>query len=239
MHLPYFENVLFSDFIKARKSGKELLPVVYSFEEKNKYFQYAFEHSDFRIISEELKKWILEQPYFGYSVAIQKHSAIFFNDYTGKLFSVEENDILIRFAKVFDQAYTRFLDLQKAEIQTREAEIQLAMERVRARTMAMQKSDELPEAANLLFQQVKSLGLPAWSAGYCLWEDKRKAITLWMSSEDVIQQSFKIPTTDEWTFIKFREAYEKGELFVAFDIGGKEIIEHYNYLKKLPGIQTH
>ena len=57
-----------------------------------------------------------------------------------------------------------------------------------------------------------------------------------MSSEDVIQQSFKIPTTDEWTFIKFREAYEKGELFVAFDIGGKEIIEHYNYLKKLPGI---
>ncbi len=86
MHLPYFENVLFFDFVEAHKSGKEILPVVYSFEEKNKYFEYTFEHSDFRIIPQELKKWILDQPYFGYSVAIQKHSAIFYNDYTCKLF---------------------------------------------------------------------------------------------------------------------------------------------------------
>jgi hypothetical protein len=57
------------------------------------------------------------------------------------------------------------------------------MERVRARTMAMQKSDELPEAANLLFLQVQSLGMPAWSAGYCIWDDDKQAITLSMSSE--------------------------------------------------------
>jgi hypothetical protein len=33
-------------------------------------------------------------------------------------------------AKVFEQAYTRFLDLQKAEAQARESQIQLALERV-------------------------------------------------------------------------------------------------------------
>ena len=64
-----------------------------------------------------------------------------------------------RFAKVFEQAYIRFLDLQKAEAQARESQIQLALERVRARTMAMQKSDELPETSLLLFQQVKIQGL--------------------------------------------------------------------------------
>ena len=51
----------------------------------------------------------------------------------------EAHDIFKRFAKVFEQTYTRFLDLQKAEAQARESQIQLALERVRARTMAMQK----------------------------------------------------------------------------------------------------
>ena len=45
-----------------------------------------------------------------------------------------------RFAKVFEQTYTRFLDLQKAEAQAREAQIELALERVRARSMAMHQS---------------------------------------------------------------------------------------------------
>ena len=34
----------------------------------------------------------------------------------------------------------------------------MALERVRARTMAMQKSDELSETAYILFQQFKDLG---------------------------------------------------------------------------------
>jgi hypothetical protein len=40
-------------------------------------------------------------------------------------------------------AYQRFIDLKKAEAQAREAEIQLALERIRARTMAMHQSEEL------------------------------------------------------------------------------------------------
>ncbi len=65
--------------------------------------------------------------------------------------SKETLEILQRFAGVFDGTYTRFLDLQKAEAQGRESQIQLALERVRARTMAMQKSDELAERQRLSF----------------------------------------------------------------------------------------
>jgi hypothetical protein len=65
--------------------------------------------------------------------------------------------ILIRFSKVFEQAYVRFLDLKKAEAQAREAKIEMALEKIRSRTMAMQHSDELPEAANLLFLEVQAL----------------------------------------------------------------------------------
>jgi hypothetical protein len=70
---------------------------------------------------------------------------------------LEAHDIFKRFGRVFEQTYTRFLDLQKAEAQARESQIQLALERVRARTMAMQKSDELAETAAILFQQFKDL----------------------------------------------------------------------------------
>ncbi len=59
------------------------------------------------------------------------------------MLSEEKGEVLKRFARVFDQAYTRFLDLQKAEAQSREAQIELGLERVRARAMAMQASEEL------------------------------------------------------------------------------------------------
>ncbi|MBL7871265.1 MAG: nuclear transport factor 2 family protein, partial [Cyclobacteriaceae bacterium] len=117
-----------------------------------------------------------------------------------------------RSSQVFDLAYRRFKDLQKAEAQAKEAQIQLALERVRARTMAMQKSEELPAAAALLFQQVQSLGMPAWSAGYCLWnDDYKKSVTLWMSSEGVIQPPFTAPTTKDALFIQMRKGAEEGK----------------------------
>ncbi len=146
----------------------------------------------------------------------------------------EFHDIFKRFAAVFDQTYTRFVDLQKAEAQATESQIQLAMERVRARTMAMQKSDELPEAANLLFQQVQSLGMPAWSAGYCIWDDDKKAITLWMSSEGVLQPPFKAPLTEDPSFIHFLDTYQHGETFSIKEIGGEELVTHYKYMRGLP-----
>src|SRR4029078_11084576 len=110
--------------------------------------------------------------------------------------SEEHFDILLRFAKVFDLTYTRFNDLKQAEAQARESQIQLALERVRARTMAMQQSDELKDAAALLFQQVQSLGIPVWSCGYNIWEKGEKTCTGWMSTNGAIQPSFRIPLTE-------------------------------------------
>jgi hypothetical protein len=43
------------------------------------------------------------------------------NRYFEEPFSAEEDSILKRFCRVFHQAYTRFLDLKKAEAQAREA----------------------------------------------------------------------------------------------------------------------
>ena len=64
--------------------------------------------------------------------------------------------MLKRFRRVSEQAYTRFLDLQKAEAQAREAQIEAALEKVRSRSMGMQKSVELREVVSSLFNQMRN-----------------------------------------------------------------------------------
>ncbi len=164
-----------------------------------------------------------------------------FNFTYGYLFSIgsvllseQQKDIFLRVTKVFDLTYRRFLDLQQAEAQAREAQIQLALERVRARTMAMQKSEELPEAANVLFQQMQSLGVPAWSAGYCIWDKDKQGITLWMSSEGVMQPCAHAPLTEDPSFIHMKEAYERGDDFHVEEVGGEALVSHYQYMRTLP-----
>ncbi|HEY0750246.1 MAG TPA: hypothetical protein VGD26_03775, partial [Chitinophagaceae bacterium] len=69
----------------------------------------------------------------------------------------EEESIFPRFAKVFDQAYVRFLDLQKAEAQARESQIEAAVERVRAKALAMHKSEDLHGVVVALKHQLNGL----------------------------------------------------------------------------------
>ena len=91
--------------------------------------------------------------------------------------SNEKSIILSRFATVFNQTYTRFLDLQKAEAQAREAEIQLSLERVRARSMAMQSSDELHEVIGTVFQQFDKLGIQPVNVFLSLFDREKRRLT--------------------------------------------------------------
>ena len=141
--LPYFKDELYDEAWESKNRGDSYFAKVFSFEVKNAFFKYAFEHSDYRHLPDDYKQMILQSNSHGIAWAWAKNSAIMIPSIQGALPSEEEKGILIRFAKVFEQAYIRFLDLQKAEAQSREAQIQLALERVRARTMAMQHSDEM------------------------------------------------------------------------------------------------
>ena len=232
--VPYSDHCIPSDIWNAKQGGTDFFSKLYPFKEKNKHFKYLFEHSDYRYVPDEVKKLILESKNYGISIAFEKNSAILIPTRMGKLVSSDQKEILKRFAKVFEQSYTRFLDLQKAEAQARESQVQLALERVRARTMAMQRSDELPGAATILFQQVQSLGMSAFAAGYCIWDEDKQAITLWMSSEGILQPPFKAPTTEDELFIEMRKGHEEGKSFHVVEMGGKKLVAHYQYMRTLP-----
>ncbi|MBK8087902.1 MAG: nuclear transport factor 2 family protein [Chitinophagaceae bacterium] len=167
--------------------------------------------------------------YYFYSIAVGAIGISTFSPITE-----EQLNVLKRFRNVFDFAYRRYADVAQAEAQAKEAQIELALERVRARTMAMQHSNELPDAATILFQQVQSLGMPAWSAGYCTWNDDKSAVTLWMSSEGVLQPAFTAPTTEDELFIQMRKGQEDGKTFHVVEMGGDQLVKHYGYMRTLP-----
>ena len=97
----------------------------------------------------------------------EKNSALFADSFDGSLFLEEENTILKRFAKVFEQAYTRFLDLQKAEAQAREAQYELRIRKSSCKNHGdAEKSDELQRCFNLSNKIIRSSN---GSCGFNIW----------------------------------------------------------------------
>ncbi len=232
--VPYFDNPIFNEAWDSKNRGDAYFSKEFPVEAKNSFFEYAFEHSDYRHFPDDYKQHVLEAEKHTLTAAWSKNSAIIIPSLTGVVPSESDADIMKRFAKVFEQAYIRFMDLQKAEAQAREAQIETALEKVRSRTMAMQHSDELPEAANNLFLQVQALGISAWSAGYCIWEEDQKSAYCNMSSEGEIQKGFSLPSIGEG--YNFYDPYKKGETFHVSELGGKELVKHYDFMKTLPTV---
>jgi len=228
--LPYFDCAHWNSFIEAKKKGNNFFTNQLGFEEKNKFYKDLFEFIP--DLPEETKTTYFKFDGLAISTVLLDNVGLYIENYSGTPFSDEENEILMRFGKVFQQTYTRFQDLQKAEAQTREAQIETALEKVRSRTMAMQHSNELPEAANNLFLQVQALGIPAWSAGYCIWEDKQKTAWCNMSSEGEIQKGFSLPTIGEG--YNFYKPFKNNEAFHVAELGGEKLVKHYDFMKKLP-----
>ena len=81
----------------------------------------------------------------------------FLFSFAASVLSDDEGQICQRFAAVFGQAYRRYMDLQKAEVQAREAQIETALERIRSRSMAMHNSDELSALVAVLFDELVKL----------------------------------------------------------------------------------
>ena len=72
---------------------------------------------------------------------------------------LETLQLLERFAYVFNLTYTRFKDLQVAEAQAREAQIEVSLERMRSMAMSIRKSEELIWVAESLYKELKGLGI--------------------------------------------------------------------------------
>jgi signal transduction histidine kinase len=143
-------------------------------------------------------------------------------------------NVLLRFANVFDQTYTRFNDLKQAEAQAREAQIEAALERVRARTMAMQKSDELDETNMLVLQQLEALDILLSGIGIHIGYADRPESEAWMW--DTL--SGKVPRvtynhTHDRLSERIYEGWKNGESLYVEEVKGERLKEHLSYISSL------
>ncbi len=142
--------------------------------------------------------------------------------------------LLERFAIVFEQAYTRFLDLQKAEAQAREAQIELSLERVRARTMAMQKSDELSDTSSVLFHELKNLGIETIRSGVGIFNGENNTAELWLTTESDNKIETRvigsIQASAHPAFQKWFSTWKQKGLSFSFELTGDAVRNYYETL---------
>ncbi|MFI5237624.1 MAG: hypothetical protein ACHQLA_06795, partial [Ignavibacteriales bacterium] len=161
---------------------------------------------------------------------------------TGNLYAFRETEfpeeaklVMKRFAEVINITYTRFLDLQKAEAQAREAKIEMCLERVRARTMAMHQSSELAETASVLFKQLMELGIKPNRLYIAIVKDESGVAEFWITDEDgsKVSSGFSAKMNDNPTFNKMFEGWHKKNKSLTIDMQGKELQEYFEHLARL------
>ena len=161
------------------KSSWIFLVAIIRKKKKTPSINMCLEHSALRHLPDDIKSLIFESPAYTISMVPVNHSMFMINDFEGKILSENEVDIIKRFARVFDQAYTRFLDLQKAEAQAREAKIEAALERTRTQSMIMQHSKELDDTLRVFHEQVFLLGIHSAFSFLWLPDEKKDRHIFW------------------------------------------------------------
>jgi hypothetical protein len=94
----------------------------------------------------------------------------------------EVESILKKMGGAFDLAYKRFQDLQKAEEQARDAQIESSLERVRSRSLAMHNTSELQDVIHSVHRELMDLGLGIYGGSFIVInEDIKDKIRCWGS----------------------------------------------------------
>ena len=134
------------------------------------------------------------------SNVVLKDTWLSIGTYKKKFLTDEQVSIEKRLAREFGQAYTRFLDLQKAEAQAREAQIETALERVRSRTMAMHKTSELQDVIHTVHTELLKLNVSVDGGSFVVINnDVEPKFRCWGSggtadtSEEVYVPHFNMP----------------------------------------------
>ncbi|MCK5704649.1 MAG: hypothetical protein KAI29_26030, partial [Cyclobacteriaceae bacterium] len=163
--------------------------------------------------------------------------------WTDKELKEQDLQIFRRYTSVLSLTYRRYMDLKEAEAQAREAKIEAAMERVRAKSMAMHKSEQLPETAKVLFEQFELLGEIPDRIGIVIINKDSKEGDIWVTDQigKQLNHSFKVSLKEVTTMAKLYKAWKEGKDSFVIDLSGQDLIDWLKYTKehvKLPVDET-
>jgi len=167
---PVFENI-----IPARKQGKPYSVTKLQGSQVREYYQTMSTY-----LSRTEQQVYHETEYF-YSFFFSQGTI---NVVTSQALTEEECTVTGQFARVFGLIYTRFLDLQKAETQTREALRQNSLDRVRAQIASMRTTGDLEHITPLIWRELVTLGVPFFRCGVFIIDEKQQFVHAYLSTPE-------------------------------------------------------
>ena len=152
--------------------------------------------------------------------------------------SEEEKEILTKFASEFSRVYQRFLDIERAEAQARESEIQLALERIRARTMAMHSSEELGEVTAVLFHQISLLTENPDRFQIAIAREADKAFDIWVTDQEgkKVSKQFSFACHRSPVVLEAFEAWQQKKDILIQDLHGEKLKNWISYVSEEAGL---
>jgi signal transduction histidine kinase len=217
-------------FIKRIQREKKDPEIFFSMSPKQIEEFYEYISPEFAVLAKKFRKSNLKELYM--------FAVPFINGFIGshvlKPIREESKSVVKRITSVFDLAYRRFLDLEKAEKQAREAQIEVALERVRARTMAMHRSSELAEVSTVLYQELTQLGI--WdfvNCGFVEIDEEEKKQYGWTTMPDgSLAEGFNLPLLGDPVMDNRYKAFKKQVPAFHQSVGGKELKDHMKFVYK-------
>jgi signal transduction histidine kinase len=238
--VPYIDRPAYTGLLNAIKQREPFYTEFYSKEDKDEFLQHMFKFPPWNQNSEERKlELIAREGGYTRSVSIGRYTSIGITNHHGKIFSDAENEVLKRFGAVLEQAYTRFMDLQKAEAQAREAQIEAALERVRSRAMAMHSSTELSEVVHELRKQMGLLGQKDLDTCVIhLNETSQDYIDAWAairppnSAGEILEATARVPKKGLLLIEEALEAYNQNRKDYVIINEGEKIRQWFSFIQK-------
>ena len=220
---PVFENI-----IPARRENKPYALTILSGNEVRLYYQTM---STYLSVP---RQHIFNETEFFYSFFFSEGTI---NAVTNQLLSEEQCKVMIRFAQVFGLIYTRFLDLQKAETNAREAQIESALERVRARAQAMQQPEELKEVTQVFRYEMGMLGVEELeTCNIYIYDKKTGKSECWFAIKDsravenkIVSDEFELDLSDTWVGREMLQFYHSKAKETSITMAGDNHKEWIRY----------
>ncbi len=257
MHIPYFHHKEFIDFDEAKMNGLDFYSYLLSPIENSEWMQHFFEKavakSEMPELTMERKEQLMQSSYQAASIFLFDEITLAIFRISDLPFSDAENAIFKRIGKVFEQAYIRFLDLKKAEAQSREALRSASLDRVRAEIASMRTTVDLEKITPLIWRELTVLNIPFVRCGVFIMDDTEEKIHTFLSTPDGNAiAAFHLPysstplveSIDYWRNKKIYQSYWDLNVYTSFAKAvsnqGTEV-NTAQYLSSVPaeGIHLH
>ncbi|HOY17064.1 MAG TPA: ATP-binding protein [Haliscomenobacter sp.] len=188
----YFDHPCYNAQFEAWRNSQKYLVYTLAGDEKKAYDEQMFDHNDYKKFPAAEQQWMRAGESVIFSLAFMKHGALHWGPTP---LSEEKAQVLQRFAAVFEQAYTRFLDLQKAETQAREAQIEVALERIRAKALAMESSTQINTVIAIIYRECNTLLLDLTASLIIIYNETTLDTCWYLAKQEDpdFPSGFKIP----------------------------------------------